>query len=74
MHPQSECFMSAYAGKQGLVDYFVSYSLNVFSKKAKNFKFLYQNRSADLADGLFLEFCFHVRSDSKFFHFLADLG
>ena len=33
-----------------------------FFKKAKKFKCLYQNRSADLADGLFLESCFHVDS------------
>ena len=38
LHIQSqlECFMSAYAGKQGFVDYFVSYSLNFFSKKPKS--------------------------------------
>ncbi len=61
--------MTAYAGKQGFVDYFVLYSLNFFFKAAKKFKCLYQNRSADLADGLFLELCFCVCGDSKFFDY-----
>ena len=57
------------AGKQGFVNYFVSYSLIFFFKKAKKFKCLYQNRSADLADGLFLELCFHVGGDTNFFDY-----
>ena len=57
------------AGKQGFVNYFVSYSLIFFSKKPKKFKCLYQNRSADLADVLFLECCFHVHGDTKFFEY-----
>ena len=40
-----------------------------FFKKAKKFKCLYQNRSADLADGLFLELCFHVGGDTNFFDY-----
>ena len=30
---------------------------------------MYQNRSADLADGLFLELCFHVGGDTNFFDY-----
>ena len=43
-----------------------------FFKKAKKFKCLYQNRSADLADGLFLKSCFHVDGDTNFFAYDSD--
>ena len=43
---------------------------SILFQKNKKFKCLYQNRSADLADGLFLELCFHVRGDSKFFDYV----
>ena len=33
---------------------------------------MYQNRSADLADGLFLELCFHVGGDTNFFDYAKD--
>ena len=45
---------------------------SIFFQKNKKFKCLYQNRSADLADGLFLEFCFHVRGNGKFFDYVKN--
>ena len=61
--------MSESAGKQGFVDYFVSYLLNFFSKKPNNLNVCIKIDQLTLADGLFLEFCFHVRSDSKIFDY-----
>ena len=55
--------------KAGLCWLFCFIFIQFFFKKAKNFKFLYQNRLADLADVLFLECCFHVRCDTKFFEY-----
>ena len=61
--------MSESAGKQGFVDYFVSYLLNFFSKKPNTLNICIKIDQLTLADGLFLEFCFHVCGDSKIFDY-----